>query len=216
MSHPTKRYPKPLNDNEVMMIADTIRNSRRYIKNRLGEFLRLRDSTAWLLMNYAGLRPGECLKLKWTDIDFNKRMIRLSPYWNKVRIDIPAMLTKPAERLIINYRKQLEEIGILCIYLFPSVQSWQPLTTERYGDVIRNAGKECGIAEVDWYTESGQPKYNLRPYSARHNFLTRVYKATGSEIAVMKLGRHLSQESAQFYVHLNDEDKLKIADEIFK
>lgn len=216
MSHPTKRFPKPLNDDEIVLIADSMLHMNDYMNSKLSQFIKYRNYTAWLLMNYAGLRPGECLKLRWQDINFEKRRIQLSPYWNKVRIDIPAILTKPAERIIISYRKELQKIGIFSIYMFPSVSSWEPLSTDRFGDIVRKAALSCGVAHIDWFTEAGQPKYNVKPYSGRHNFCTKIWKKTHSELAVMNLARHTNQESAQFYVHLDSDDKTKIADSVFE
>lgn len=211
-----RRSPKNISEEDVIKIVENIFNTERYMNTKLGDFLRLRDAYAWLLINNAGLRPSECLNLQWSDIDFEKRQIKVSPYWNKQRIDLPAVLTIPAERLIKEYRDKLKKLGIMSSYLFPSTANWSALSPARFARIILIAAKECGVAKVEWITESGQPKYNIRPYTGRHNYLTKVYKATGSEIAVMKLARHLNQQSAQFYVHLDDDDKKALADAIFK
>ena len=210
-----KRSPQPLSEEDTIKIANTILNSDRYMPSKQGEFLRLRDCYAWLILNALGLRPKECLQLKWEDIDFDRRIVKLSPYWNKQRLDIPAVLTRPAMNLIVEYRMKLEKLGILTEFLFPSTLTWQPLSTDHYAKRFLQAAKEAGVAKIEWFTEAGQPKYNVRPYTGRHNFCTKVWKSTHSEIAVMKLARHLNQESAQFYVHLDDGDKQKLADQIF-
>lgn len=211
-----RHSPQPLSEDDTLKIANTILNSPNYAPTPKGDFLRLRDCYAWLIINNLGLRPKECFQLRWADIDFDKRLIRLSPYWNKQRLDIPAILTKPAMLLLKEYKEKLNKIGFICEYLFPSCESWMPLSTAHYAKRFLQAAKECGVAKIDWYTEAGQPKYNVRPYTGRHNFCTKIWKSTHSEIAVMKLARHLNQESAQFYVHLDDGDKTKLADEVFR
>lgn len=210
-----RHSPQPISEEDTLKIAKAILESKEYMDTSLGNFLRLRDCYAWLIINALGLRPKECLSLRWVDIDFKARKVRLSPYWNKQRVDIPAVLTKPAMELILEYEQKLNEIGFSSPYLFPSSLTLDPLSTSNYAKRFLRAAKEAGVAKIVWKTDAGQPKYNIRPYTGRHNFCTKIWKATHSEIAVMKLARHLNQESAQFYVHLDDKDKISLADDIF-
>lgn len=211
----TKRTPKPLSDEEVKLIADTILNSHSYMPTKQGDYLKLRDSTVWRLANAVGGRPKEILGMKWSDLDFDKRTIKLGIFSNKERNDTPITLTKPAMQILIDYRMELERLGFICEYIFPSTESWQPITSQNYARRFLQACKEAGLAKIEYFTTSGQPKYNIRPYTARHNFCTKVYKKTHSERAVQELARHKSPESSRVYIHLDNDDKANIADSIF-
>lgn len=210
-----KRQPTSLDDESVTKIAEWFLTTDEYAMTAVGEFLRLRDAYAWLLMNALGLRPMECLSLKWSDIDFQERKVTLSPYWNKQRIDIPAILTQPAMKLILEYREKLSKLDFHCKYLFPSNTTHEPVSSGNFARRFLTAAKRCGIAKVAYHTNGGQPKYNIRPYTGRHNFCTKIWKATHDTTCVQKLARHLKLESAQSYIHVDTSDKIQIADEVF-
>lgn len=213
-----KHSPEVMAEIDVLKIADTIMQSQSYMPTVQGEFLRLRDAYAWLVINSLGLRPKECLSLKWSDIDFKNRLVKVSPYYNKARVDFPATLTKPAIEYIEEYTNKLNDLklNLSTEYLFPSVLTWQPMSSGNYARRFLAAAKEAGIAKISWYTESGQPKYNIRPYTGRHNFCTKIWRVTHDTTSVQKLARHKKLESSQAYIHLSNEDKMEIADEVFK
>lgn len=210
------RTPQILKEDEITKIANTILESQAYMPTRHGDFLKIRDSYAWLIINALGLRPKECLQLKWEDIDIENRIIKLSPYWNKVRIDIPAILTKPAIRLILDYKDKLNKLGFYSPYLFPSLLTGEPVSVGNYGRRFLTAAKEAGIAKIAWYTEGGQPKYNVKVYTGRHNFCTTIWRKTHDTTCVKECARHLKLESAQAYIHLDNKDKINIVDEIWE
>jgi len=211
----TKHLPKIFTEEEISLIADTIMNSPNYLNNEAGDFLRWRDITAIELMFYCGLRPYEALQLKWEDIDFEKDLIYVRPYINKIKNDLPAILTIPAKKILIKYKQKLEEFNMNNPWLFPSFWSWTPICSGTMNRRFLNACKEAGIAHIEYYRDSGQPKYNIHLYCLRHSFATKIYKATHSEIAVARLCRHTKVESASVYTHLDFDDKQQIADSVF-
>lgn len=210
-----RRIPKLINEEHLKQVLQTISSGSNYQKNKLGEFLRWRDSTAICLMSMCGLRPAECLMLKWEDVDFNSRLIKINAYHNKERNNMPAILTKPAILILENYKKAIDNFNIKCDFLFPSVWTWQPITVDAFGKRFQSLCKEAGLLNLEYYTESGRPVYNFNLYSMRHAFCTKIYKATKSEEAVTQLARHLRPESAHVYIHLNTDDKKEIADKVF-
>lgn len=212
----TKHLPKVLSEEEVGDIVESIQKSKSYAQTPMGDFLKCRDITIILLMFYCGLRPAECLELKWEDLDFAKRLIKVRPYINHQRKnDLPAIMTIPAERIIKRYKEAFAKIGVRSEFMFPSVWTWRPLRSDSFAKRYLNILKEAGMANVEYYTTSGQPKYSTRLYDLRHSFATKIYKKTGSEIAVSRLCRHTQVQSASIYTHLNFEDKKQIADNVF-
>jgi len=210
-----RRFPKILNEDQLNIILDTIEKSPSYMKNVTGHFLKWRDSTAILLMFYAILRPGEALQLRWDDVDEVNRIIKVKPYTNKERNDLPAVLTTPAGNILNKYKEKCKEFNITSEYIFPSVWTKMPITTDAFGKRFQGIVKEAGLSKVEWYTESGKPVYTYRLYTMRHSACTKIYKKTGSEEAVTQLARHIRPESAHVYIHLSTDDKKDIADSVF-
>lgn len=210
-----RRTPPILTDTEVNKIAETFLKSKNYPENKLGRYMRLRDRTIWLLLNYCGLRPKEAMQLRWSDVNFDERKIYLQPYWNKERNDTPAVLTLPAIKLLNDYQEKLKQMGLRFEDCFPSNLTWEPISTDWYRKKLLSIAKEAGVAKVVFYNDANQPKYNVKPYTGRHNFCTKVYKNTHSELAVMLLARHTDPHSAHFYVHLDNDDKVGMVDKIF-
>lgn len=215
MTRRIRRFPKIPTDEDISKMLEVVMNTKKYPKNNRGMFMRWRDRTILIMYFYCGLRPGECLNLRWKDIDFIKHIIFVQPYFNKQKIDIPAKLTAPAERALLTFKKVCEDMGFHFEFIFPSLDSFEPLSVDRYGRIFREIGIEAGILNISWYTDAGQPKYNYRQYSGRHWFGTEVYRKTHSESAVQAMMRHLSRQSSEPYIHLDDKDKEEIARHVF-
>lgn len=211
-----KRIKKLLTEAELGKIINVILTSTTYaLQNPLGEFIRHRDKTCHILRAYCGLRPGEALNLRWEDIDFEKKEIRLQPYFNKQKIDLPATLTAPAERALVAYKNFLDVIGFHSTFLFPGTQSLQPMTVCGLRRRWRKACREAGINKVNFYDEKGAPRYDFNLYSGRIFFGSSIYKKTHSEKATQLLLRQLSMRSVEPYILPDQRDKQAIADKVF-
>ena len=211
----TKHFPKVFSDEEISLVFEFILNKKDYVCGKFNEFFKHRDITAIGLMYYCGLRPAECLQLKWQDIDFEKKLLYIRPYINKRKNDLPAILTKPAESMLQKYRQVYDEAGIKNEWMFPSFWTWQPITTSAFNRIFLDVCKQTGLAKIEYKRWTGQPKYSVSLYCLRHSFATKIYKKTKSEIAVARLCRHTNVESASIYTHLNTEDKIEIANFVF-
>ena len=210
-----RHFPKIIREDEIQKITDTIINSTIYPNNKSGQFLRWRDVTCIHCLIRLGLRPLECINLKWKDIDYERRLVYIDPNNNKVRNNMPAILTKPAEDILRRYQRALTEMEIHSEYLFPSYWSWKPITRSAFAARFRHVLREAGILKFDHYDAEGKPKYNYNLYSGRHKFATDVYHSTEDTTAVKELCRHTQLLSAQFYIHLNEDKRKNIADRVF-
>jgi len=208
--------PKLISEEQLNSVIQTIEKGELYQKNAIGNFLKWRDSTAILLLYFAVLRPAEALMLKWEDIDFDKNLLYVKPYYNKERNDMPAILTERAKAILQEYKIHFDNFCPQCLYLFPSTTTLEPITTSAFGKRFQGVCREAGLLQLQYYNNYGKPVYNLRLYSMRHAACTKIYKKTHSEEAVTQLARHLRPESAHVYIHLNYEDKKELIESIWE
>lgn len=154
----------------------------------------------WSIIAFTGMRPGECAKLKASDIDFGRGIIqiRTSKTNQPGVVPIPANITP----LITGYLtdKEAEE------YLFPS----------KLGGAHYSAGGEAVIDNVDWHYDwkkriklIGLKRNNLTPYSLRHSYATRLLEENVSLFHVKKLMRHSDLKSTLVYEHLTTKDLIE-------
>ena len=211
-----RRIPRIMTEEQISLVVETINKSTHYFKNRFGEYNRWRDKTIILLLYYCGLRPKECLYLRWEDIDFQNSLLFISPYNNKERNDTPAILTEPAKKVIVRYKNFLKENQIYSEFLFSSLLTGKPMATDTFAKRFQNIVKEAGLSKVEYYTDIGKPVYTFNPYTMRHSFCTKVYNKTKDVEAVTQLARHTRPESAHTYIHLSHPNKKQIADEVFE
>lgn len=215
MPNKERHFPKIIREDEILLINSTLDKSIKNIRTPSSLFILWRDKTCINFLLRSGLRPKECLMLKWTDIDFDNRIIRIDPENNKERNDIPAILTNPGKEILLLYKEAIKDLGIHSEYIFPSYWTWKPITVSAFAKRFREVLKTAGILKFDHYISDGRIKYNYKLYSTRHKFCTDVYKKTNDTLAVKLLARHTQLLSAQFYVHLNNEEKVGLADKIF-
>lgn len=212
----TRRVPKILSEEDLQKIVFTIDNSPRYSKNQSGEYMKWRDATMFMTMYYCILRPMECSHLRWSDIDFEKREININPINNKERNNLPAMIPEKALHVLTEYKEKLKEFGISNEWVFPSLLTWLPMTTDHLGKRFTRVVREAGILKFEYFDEYGRPKYNYNMYSLRHSACTKVYRETHSEKAVSLLARHLTDGVAHRYIHLDTKTKKEMVDDVFK
>lgn len=154
---------------------------KKYLEDReIGAFLKLfaeynQYNTAIKLLLYTGLRSGELLGLKWSDIDFRSHVIRI----DKSLTNIPGsfILTTPkseAGRRIIYMNKTIE--ALLKEHKRNCAQD------NRYGDNVRNTSyRRISGDEIVFTNRSGG-------FLTRQTLNRRFHKATaGTPFASMSL-----------------------------
>ena len=151
----------------------------------------LRDKLLIGLMYATGVRVSEVVRLRWRDIDFDRRTVSI--WQGKGRVDRQVMLPESFESLL----KQLSEQFQGEDYLFPaesvrnrhrkqnaSRRHLSPRTVER---VVERAVQVAGI------------KKHLTPHSMRHGFASHLLES-GTDIRfIQKLLGHAKLETTTIY-----------------
>lgn len=211
-----RRFPVILKEEDLNKILDYISKAHWYQHNYTGQFHKHRDSVAAQIMFYTGLRPAECLNLKWSDINFERCYINIDPFSNKERNGTPAVFPERCYNALIVYKKQLEIMGITCEFLFPSMWTWKPMTSDAYAKRMQRIFRETGLLNLQYYDKAGMPHYDKSPYIFRHSFGTNIYKNTGDIYQTMIALRQTTLSATARYTRLDFDAIYKTVNQTFQ
>ena len=135
-----------------------------------------------------GLRRGELLNLKWNQIDFKARMLRVE------KTKSGKMRHIPINDILFNELSRLKSENGQNSYLFFNPETGKPYLDMKTG--FKGACRRAGIK-------------GLRFHDLRHTFATRLIQAGVDIVTVQNLLGHHSVTVTQRYTHSNDEQKRK-------
>lgn len=138
----------------------------------------------------AGLRVGEMLGLRWSDIDLEKR-----------RLVVRQQVTKAKETTAPKSRKS--RIIPLSDALYSALKSSRGLT-ERV--LLSRSGEPVSRSGVAKWLKSAELRAKLigakSPHKLRHTFASRLLSRGASLVAVKELLGHKSLQTTMMYLHL--------------
>lgn len=159
-----------------------------------------------------GLRTGEMIGLKWSDIDFKNRTMKIErtmEYRYKVgewRIGPPKSqsgyrtvpLTEEAVRILKNQRKKNQSLKIIPM-------EWKDFVFLcRKGTPVKNSTYDTGLFK--YCDRAGIPRFSM--HVLRHTFATRCIEAGMKPKTLQKiLGHSNIGITMNLYVHITEEEK---------
>ena len=186
-----QRMPRPMSDEEVELILDSLRLWR--------------DKAMICLMLQGGLRPGEVLNLHLEDIQYGRRRVII-----RYRTDHPrGVRTKSRTERFVDLHEP-ETLSTLNAYIMQERPSdcdstfvflvggrgknrYLPLS---YHALVKMFARHCqrlGIREP-WKT----------PHALRHTHATKMWEGGMRELALQKRLGHASPESTRIYTQVSD------------
>ncbi|MBN1501478.1 MAG: site-specific tyrosine recombinase XerD [Spirochaetes bacterium] len=175
-----KSLPDFLTTEEVDKLFDSISETDVY---------ELRDKAIFELLYSCGLRITEAIDLKFTDVDFENNILRVTGKGNKERL-VP--LGAEALRLIKLFQKKSREeiLGIrLSEYLFISKKGSQ-LNRKSVWRLLKGYVGRTDIVK------------NITPHTLRHSFATHMLENGADLRSVQELLGHMDISTTQIYTHL--------------
>jgi len=151
-----------------------------------------------LLMLDAGLRVGELVSLRFSDLFFNREPVRniiIKPHMTKNKVEHSIPVSQRLSDALASYGLtwHLFEPDKGSYYAFTNVSTDRPITTRQVEKIICAAG----------WKSLGRP---VHPHVLRHTFASRLMRVTNSSTVQQMLG-HKSLSSTQIYCHPNEDDK---------
>lgn len=194
--------PKTLNVTECHQLLDILLCKAGTKK----QFRRgIRNYTMAVLMLDAGLRVGEVVQLRPTDLFYGPCAVQSL----HVRPEIAKNKTERIIPLSSRLKAAIEQlcsdvwygsIGSDDRFAFYQKNTWQKLTTRQVERIIRRAALKA----------IGRP---VHPHMLRHTFATRLMRKTNARVVQELLG-HAHITTTQIYTHPNEDDKRQAIDEV--
>ena len=163
-----------------------------------------RERIALMLGAFAGLRRGELLVLKWSDVHFTDGYLTVERAWkNWARKEIgPPKWGKP--RVV-----PMEE------HLSWALQKYRTQTQAPADDdtvVSWDDGSYISPRSIGWWMDAAlramgidKTERNLTPHSLRHTFVTFLEKSGMRELAIQAIAGHTDAKTTRLYKHLDTE-----------
>lgn len=167
---------------------------------------------AFKLMAFLGLRVGEVVNIKISDIDTKRHLLKIHTekahtldelyLHDKIRHDIYEWMAKYQHRI-----KKHE--GYL---LFSDIAGRVNISPDWLRNEFRRTAIKSGINDNYGMSTESIPNrkqrvlYRLTTHSLRHYFITRVYRNTKNPIHTQKLARHKEFGSTQVYIRSNKDE----------
>lgn len=144
---------------------------------------------------YTGLRLGDCALLKWSDIDFESKVIRVVPMKTKKHMDGPVEI--PMHSALAKLLETAERKGE-----FVSEASAESYKSGKLSGKVVDLFKSCGI-ETSKKDENGKTKFVCGFHSLRHTFVSMAINSGMSPLLVQKIVGHSAVNMTEHYFHEN-------------
>jgi len=158
-----KDLPKIFSKDDLELMLCTLKNSDDYLKNVWGDFLKARDKCIVLLLYALGLRPKECLYLKFNDFDFEGWTIYINGENNKEKKSREVPITKDVATALKEYLAYPKSLWNGSDYIFPSFEDrTRPLSPGRWKGILR----EKILKPAGLYVKGKTKSYTFRSTKA--------------------------------------------------
>jgi site-specific recombinase XerD len=172
-----KKLPVVLSKEEVKSMIETTRN--------------LKHRTIFAVIYSAGLRISELISLRPSDIDSDRKQIRVLGKGNKYRYTL--LSDNTLDMLRIYWRAYKPER-----YLFEGQRRGKPISSETIQVVFKNACKKSGIIKT------------ASVHSLRHSFATHLLENGVNLKIIQSLLGHSSLRTTSIYLHVTKFDPASI------
>jgi integrase/recombinase XerC len=177
-----KKIPVYLPVDDIFRLLDSIKTDT---------LVGMRNRAIFETLYSSGIRISELEGLNVFDVDFDKKLIRVTGKGNKERI-VP--IGEKAVTAIMDYRKRLKvETGIGEGHNTPLFlnKNHKRLTGRSISRILEKAAKECGLL------------IPVSPHALRHTFATHMLDAGADLRVVQELLGHRSLSTTQKYTHVS-------------
>ncbi len=144
---------------------------------------------------YTGLRISDCSLLKWSEVDFDNKLLRVRPI--KTRKHMSGPIEIPIHPALL---KMLEEMPHTSEYV--SESNAADYKNGHASDKVVELFKKCGI-KTSTKDDDGKTKLLCGFHSLRHTFVSNAINSGMSPLLVQRIVGHSSIDMTSAYFHDN-------------
>lgn len=149
---------------------------------------------------YTGLRISDCALLKWDNIDFEQKVIRIIPMKTRKHMDSPIEIP-----IHVALMKLLNEASHECEYV--SKTNADDYKNGHITGKVMSLFRSCGIT-TSAKDSNGKTKILCGFHSLRHTFVSNAINAGLSPLLVQRIVGHSAVDMTSSYYHDN-QDKMR-------
>lgn len=180
------RLPKAVTDEEFTALLEAIPDTRAWTR------------TLFRFKALTGLRISELARLRWDDVDMERRLIRIHVQKNG------KAQTQPFTQSALALLEGIERLGPFVFtapnaYAERTVESWQRDVEQVFADARKAAGIDRHIT----------------PHGLRHRYATKLAEKGAGAFLVASAMRHADVKTSQVYVHVSNNRLREELDSLF-
>ncbi len=198
----TTKPPKTLSNAECVQLIEQLQKHRQTDNSRCRA---MRDYTMALLMLDAGLRVGEVVQLKVSDLIFDQVPVR------EIRVR-PEIAKRHLERFV----KVTDRLSDSIQYMLNFVWQQDGRAPDSNAFYSPKRSERLSYQQVERIIKRAAHKSihrDITPHTLRHTYATRLMRVTSIRVVQQLLG-HKRLSSTQIYTHPNQEDIDKAIDKM--
>ncbi len=165
---------------------------------------------------FQGLRIGELLKLKWTDIDLKYGEMKILDAKNPKRYKSNYGKDRivPINEMFLPILKKWQAMNKQEDYVIPANlkrdKSGMKSLVKIYQGKFKKLLEKTKLLEIDYYQKDGKPRYKYHMHTLRHVCGTNLYRAGMDIFQIKEFLGHEDIETTQVYCELGKDD-LRVA-----
>lgn len=136
------------------------------------------------IMFYMGLRRGEVIKLKYSDIigDYERLRVTLYKQGSKILERIIPEIVKGELECHIFIQKSFRRSNYLFEPIGPSRN--EHLQESSVSWLFQRLRQKTGLMDIYYTRQDGKPFFRISPHTFRHYFITKFYEKSGNNLVL--------------------------------
>ena len=191
-----KNLPEVLQHSDISLLADSNPSKDDYYKNK---DLLFRDTAVFELFYSSGLRLSELSGIKFSNINFNEAILRITGKGGKTRIVPIGAKAIKSIKIWRDIRNKYVKVDEDFLFIGLNGNKMSPRNIQLRMNIL---AKASGLEQ------------KLYPHKLRHTVATHLLESSGNIRAVQEFLGHANISTTQIYTHLDNQYLMNVYDKV--
>ena len=192
----SKNLPEILQHSDIDLLANSNTKKESFYKNK---DLLIRDTAIFELFYSSGLRLSELADIKYSDINFNESVLRITGKGNKTRMVPIGKKAVSAINLWEDAKNKYKKANTDFLFIGLNGNKMSPRNIQLRMNTL---AKASGLEQ------------KLYPHKLRHTVATHLLESSGNIRAVQEFLGHENISTTQIYTHLDNQYLMNVYDKV--